>query len=160
MNANALQLLAILLGGLLGGAIFLFIVAIRGVEPRPRRGPGPLERFVKDVMSVRGLVAIVAGLLALLMTRWLVAGIGVALLAFAWRGIGGSSSERRAAARLEALATWTESLRDTIAGAVGLEQAIPSSLRVRRPDAARPAVQAGGPAAHQDAHGRRAAAVR
>jgi len=33
-------------------------------------------------------------------------------------------------ARLESLATWTESLRDTIAGAVGLEQAIPSSIRV------------------------------
>jgi Flp pilus assembly protein TadB len=33
-------------------------------------------------------------------------------------------------ARLEGLATWTESLRDTIAGAVGLEQAIPASTRV------------------------------
>ena len=36
-------------------------------------------------------------------------------------------------ARLEALATWTESLRDTIAGAVGLEQAIPASLRAAGP---------------------------
>jgi Flp pilus assembly protein TadB len=36
-------------------------------------------------------------------------------------------------ARLEALAAWTESLRDTIAGAVGLEQAIPSSLRAVAP---------------------------
>ena len=36
-------------------------------------------------------------------------------------------------ARLEALATWTESLRDTIAGAVGLEQAIPASSRVAAP---------------------------
>jgi Flp pilus assembly protein TadB len=36
-------------------------------------------------------------------------------------------------ARLEALATWTESLRDTIAGAVGLEQAIPASLRAAAP---------------------------
>ena len=35
--------------------------------------------------------------------------------------------------RLEGLAIWTESLRDTIAGAVGLEQAIPSSLRVAAP---------------------------
>ncbi len=31
--------------------------------------------------------------------------------------------------RVEALAMWTESLRDTIAGAVGLEQAIPASAR-------------------------------
>ena len=41
-------------------------------------------------------------------------------------------------ARLEALAAWTESLRDTIAGAVGLEQAIPSSLRVAAPSLQEP----------------------
>jgi Flp pilus assembly protein TadB len=52
---------------------------------------------------------------------------------FAWRGLSGAAGERRALARLEALATWTESLRDTIAGAVGLEQAIPASLRVAAP---------------------------
>ena len=34
--------------------------------------------------------------------------------------------------------TWTESLRDTIAGAVGLEQAIPSSLRVAAPSLQEP----------------------
>ena len=41
-------------------------------------------------------------------------------------------------ARLEGLAVWTESLRDTIAGAVGLEQAIPASLRVAAPSLAEP----------------------
>ena len=41
-------------------------------------------------------------------------------------------------ARLEGLAIWTESLRDTIAGAVGLEQAIPASLRVAAPSLAEP----------------------
>ena len=41
-------------------------------------------------------------------------------------------------ARLEALATWTESLRDTIAGAVGLEQAIPASLRAAAPSLREP----------------------
>jgi Flp pilus assembly protein TadB len=41
-------------------------------------------------------------------------------------------------ARLEGLATWTESLRDTIAGAVGLEQAIPSSLRIAAPSLQEP----------------------
>jgi Flp pilus assembly protein TadB len=54
----------------------------------------------------------------------------MALLAFSWRSLSGAASERRSTARLEGLATWTESLRDTIAGAVGLEQAIPSSIRV------------------------------
>jgi len=67
-----------------------------------------------------------------------VAGIGLALLVLAWRTLGGAAGERRAMARLEALATWTESLRDTIAGAVGLEQAIPSSLRVAAPSLQEP----------------------
>ena len=78
------------------------------------------------------------GALTLLATRWVVAAIGVALLALGWRSLGGASSERRAIARLEGLAAWTESLRDTIAGAVGLEQAIPSSLRAAAPSLREP----------------------
>ena len=112
--------------------MLLLAVAIRGCGPGARPGgrgwrggcanwPGCAGRG-----RARGVVALVA-------TRWLVAGVGVALLVFAWRGLSGAAGERRALARLEALATWTESLRDTIAGAVGLEQAIPASLRVAAP---------------------------
>jgi Flp pilus assembly protein TadB len=36
-------------------------------------------------------------------------------------------------ARIDALAAWTESLRDTIAGAVGLEQAIPATAHAAAP---------------------------
>jgi Flp pilus assembly protein TadB len=43
--------------------------------------------------------------------------------------MGGARGERRAAERLEALALWTESLRDTTAGSVGLEQAIIATSR-------------------------------
>jgi Flp pilus assembly protein TadB len=88
--------------------------------------------------GTRGALALLAGALTLLATRWIVAGIGLALLVLAWRTLGGAAGERRAMARLEALATWTESLRDTIAGAVGLEQAIPSSLRVAAPSLQEP----------------------
>ena len=87
---------------------------------------------------MRGAAALVLGALTLLFTHWLVAGVGVALLALGWRSLGGASSERRAIARLEGLASWTESLRDTIAGAVGLEQAIPSSLRAAAPSLQEP----------------------
>lgn len=51
----------------------------------------------------------------------------------AWRSLGGAAAERRAMNRLEGLAVWTESLRGTIVGAVGLEQAVPASLRVASP---------------------------
>ena len=85
------------------------------------------------MLSARGAVAVVTGILVLVATRWVVAGVGVALLAYSWRSLSGAGSERAAIARLEGLATWTESLRDTIAGAVGLEQAIPSSTRIAAP---------------------------
>ena len=63
-----------------------------------------------------------AGLLALVGTRWLVAAIGIGLLVAYWDKIAGSSSvEKLAILRLDALAQWTESLRDTIAGAIGAD---------------------------------------
>ena len=134
MNGNVDELLAIGLGGIIGGSVFVLVMAIRGVEVRqPGSGPSRLERIARDFVSPRGAISLLAGVLALLLTRWVVAGVAIALLAFSWRGLGGAVSERRAMERLEALATWTESLRDTIAGAVGLEQGIPSSLRVAGP---------------------------
>ena len=131
MNSSALPLLAVLAGALVGAGLFLLIAAIRGLPPQAKRsGPSTLERLVKDVFSIRGGVAVIVGILVLLITRWVVAGIGMALLTYSWRSLSGAASERKAMARLEGLATWTESLRDTIAGAVGLEQAIPASTRV------------------------------
>lgn len=130
-------LLAVLVGAVAGGGAFLLVVAFRGLTPGPA-GSGRLGRLVNDAVGVRGGVAVAAGLLALLATRWVVAGIGIALLAFSWNGLTGAGAERRALARLEGLATWTESLRDTIAGAVGLEQAIPASMRVAAPSLVEP----------------------
>jgi Flp pilus assembly protein TadB len=131
MTTSQLELLAIMAGALAGGGLFLFIAAVRGLPPKPgRTGPAPLERFVKDLFSIRGAVAVVVGIVVLVITRWVVAGAGMAMLAYSWRSLSGAASERRAMSRLEGLATWTESLRDTIAGAVGLEQAIPASTRV------------------------------
>ena len=134
MSTALNPLLAIVIGGLAGGALFLAILALYGLPPkRPGSGPGTIDRLRRDVFGTRGGVAIVTGILILLATRWVVAGIGVGLLAYHWRSVSGANSERAAIARLEGLATWTESLRDTIAGAVGLEQAIPSSTRIAAP---------------------------
>jgi Flp pilus assembly protein TadB len=86
------------------------------------------------------LLAVGAGVLALVLTRWVVAGIGIGLLVAGWhRLLGGSAAEQRGTARIEALATWTESLRDTIAGAIGLEQAVPATAATAAP-ALRPAL--------------------
>jgi Flp pilus assembly protein TadB len=132
-------LLGIVAGAVGGGGIFLLAVAVRGLPARPKSARATrLERGLRDMAGVRGATALVLGALTLLATRWVVAGIGVALLALGWRSLGGAASERKAIARLEGLAAWTESLRDTIAGAVGLEQAIPSSLRAAAPSLQEP----------------------
>jgi Flp pilus assembly protein TadB len=127
---SAYQLLAVLLGAAAGGGILLLVVAMRGLPARPDGTASRLDQWLRRLFSPQGAVGLVAGVVTLLATGWVVAAIGVALLVFSWRGVSGAASERRALARLEGLASWTESLRDTIAGAVGLEQAIPASLRV------------------------------
>ena len=127
-------LLAVLAGALGGCGLLLLVTAVRGRPPGPPgRRSTRLRRQLREIAGTRGALALLAGALTVAATRWIVAGIGLALLVLAWRTLGGAAGERRAMVRLEALATWTESLRDTIAGAVGLEQAIPSSLRVAAP---------------------------
>jgi Flp pilus assembly protein TadB len=133
-------LLAILCGAVAGGGVFLLFIGLRGLRPQPpgtQHGAGMADQL-RGIFGPRGAVAALIGVAALVATRWVVAGVGVAILAYSWRGLSGAASERRAMARLEGLAIWTESLRDTIAGAVGLEQAIPASLRVAAPSLAEP----------------------
>jgi Flp pilus assembly protein TadB len=136
---SANDLLAIVVGAIAWGGVFLLIMAIRGLPPAPPgSGPSWLEQQLRGLFGARGAIAALAGIAVLLATGWVVAGAGVAALAYSWHGLGGAASERRTLARLEGLAIWTESLRDTIAGAVGLEQAIPASLRVAAPSLIEP----------------------
>jgi len=127
--------LVMLAGAAVGGGLFLLGLALYGLPPRPAR-PGRRRdpRRTLDALSTRAAVAAVAGGLVLVVTGWPVAAAGAVLLVLAWRGLaGGAAEERLAMRRLEALAAWTESLRDTIAGAAGLEQAIPASVRAAAP---------------------------
>jgi Flp pilus assembly protein TadB len=134
-------LLAMLAGGVVGGGLLLLIAAIIGWAP-PQPGdarPGLAQRINTQALIRRLVIALVAALLALLITRWPVAAIAAALLGFFARSMfGGAAASRAEMAKLESLASWTESLRDTIAGAVGLEQAIPATynaagLQLKRP---------------------------
>jgi Flp pilus assembly protein TadB len=82
-------------------------------------------RVAAQRLGKRGPLILGVGLLSLVLTGWPVAGLAGAALVLAGPALfGGARAEKRAAARIEAVAVWTESLRDTIAGAVGLEQAI------------------------------------
>ncbi|MDH2413234.1 type II secretion system F family protein [Nocardioides sp. CER19] len=120
-------LLAIACGLVVGAGLFVAVLAIVGL---PERNPGKPRRQRASLQerTRRLVVGVVAGVLTLLLSRWIVAAVGIGLLVAFWDRIAGSSGvEKRAIARLEALAGWTESLRDTIAGAIGLEQAIPAT---------------------------------
>ncbi len=132
MNSN--QLLIVLLGAVVGGGIALFVYSLRAeVDPNKPVEPSSLLPTLKR-LGTRLPLAIGAGLLILLFTRWVVlAGATGLLVFFAPSLFGGARSERIAIARLEGLAAWTESLRDTIAGAVGLEQAIPATANAAAP---------------------------
>ncbi|MEV6286371.1 type II secretion system F family protein [Kribbella sp. NPDC051770] len=127
---NDRTLIALLCGAIVGGGILLLIIALRGTLPREET-PSLFKRS-RSADNRRQLTrlgaGVVVGLLVLVVTRWLVLAVALGLLAaMADRFFGGTGEERRAIERLEALATWTEALRDTIAGAVGLEQAIPAT---------------------------------
>ncbi|HET6168477.1 MAG TPA: type II secretion system F family protein, partial [Marmoricola sp.] len=120
-------LVAVGCGALLGLGVFTLVLAYVGVPARPAGRPRR-QRVSLQERTRRLVLGTVAGLLALLATKWVVAGLCIGLLVAYWDRITGSSAvEKRAIARLDALASWTESLRDTIAGAIGLEQAIPAT---------------------------------
>ncbi|MFS0886679.1 type II secretion system F family protein [Aeromicrobium sp. 179-A 4D2 NHS] len=132
--------LIMLLGALVGAGVLLVVI---GMSERDEDAPVRASRSLRDRIqgsARRALLGVGAGLIVLLLTGWPVLGIAIGLFVwFAPMLFGGVASEKRAMARLEGLAAWTESLRDTIAGAVGLEQAIPATAYAASP-AIRPAL--------------------
>lgn len=92
--------------------------------------PGIQLRSSLDRREARQVgVALIAALVALLVTRWALAGLAAGVVVFLWpRLFGGGRAGRRQLEKIEALAAWTESLRDTATAAAGLEQAIPATV--------------------------------
>jgi Flp pilus assembly protein TadB len=127
-------LLIVLLGAVVGGAVLMLIWAlIPQPESQTLSAPSPILEKLRKA-GARVPIAIGVALLILLLTRWPVAAVATGALVFAWPALfGGAGAETKAIARLEALAAWTESLRDTVAGAVGLEQAIPATAYAAGP---------------------------
>jgi Flp pilus assembly protein TadB len=131
---SATTLLAAILCGGVGVGIVLLVVGIRGTTPDPTAGPGLGDKVTRALHSpaFTGRVAggVVVGALTLVLTRWPVAAVGLALLVIFWPQLfGGTRAEQLQIARLEALVIWTEALRDTISAHASLEQAIPATTR-------------------------------
>ena len=129
-------LLIVLAGALAGGGVLLLINSLTPQEPAPHVSQSTILPGIAK-LGARVPFAVAAGFVLLLLTRWPVLAVAGGLLVFFGPALfGGAASEKKAIAKLEGLAAWTESLRDTIAGAVGLEQAIPATAYAAAPSIA------------------------
>ena len=117
---------AALCGLVAGLGLWLLIDGTRRRERPPARiGRGLLRRVGGAMTPVRLAAVITAAALTGVVTRWPVAMILAGLAAWALPAVlTGDRAHRRTQHQLEAIATWTENLRDTLAAAAGLEEAI------------------------------------
>lgn len=136
--------LATTTGALFGLGCLVLLFALNRVEPDAIVGATPGRRRTRDRTSKRRIRQLFAGIavaiIVLALSRWVVLAVVLGALVGFWdRLFGGARHERAAIARIEGLAGWIEALRDTIAGAVGLEQAIPATA-VNAAPSVRPAL--------------------
>ncbi|MFI7122653.1 type II secretion system F family protein [Amycolatopsis sp. NPDC049868] len=131
MNIDTTTMTAAALG--LGTAVGLLLIAAAWRRPSampPTSRPGALLRAVRDRAGDRRVllrlaVAVGVGALTGATTGWVVGAVLAA--AGTWflpRLVGPDRAHTRRVARIEAIASWTEMLRDVLSAAAGLEQAI------------------------------------
>jgi Flp pilus assembly protein TadB len=116
--------LAGLLGAGFAAGIVALIAGIRGTT-EPEKTPSG-EAANSDRLAMRAALAVVFGAGTYLFSRWPVFGVAAAALGWAAPSLfAGNAAAKSAIAKVEAIATWVENLRDTMAGgARGLAQAI------------------------------------
>ena len=123
-----MTLLAAMVGaGATGGLWLLADGARRRSRPHVIAAPRVIPHYVRR----RAALALSAGGVVAVLTRWPVAALAAA--AFGWAAtdlFGGRGDRERATARTEGVASWAEMLRDTMSGAHGLEEAITTSATV------------------------------
>lgn len=127
--------IGLLLGLGLGGSLLLLVTAVMGWRPRSsRRTPRWFTAVASPAARRRLVIALGAGVLVAVTTRWPVAVAAAVALIYLWPIMFGAGRMAHGQIeRLESLAVWTESLRDTVAGSVGLEEAINHSVSAAPP---------------------------
>jgi tight adherence protein B len=122
-----MTLVAALLGVGVAAGVLMIVSGLRlSAEPaRPPRLRTP-SRASERVAPAVGAAVVIGAL-----TRWPIAAIAVGVGAWYWPELfGGRAARERATTRTEAIAAWTEMLRDTISGAHGLEEAVLTTAAV------------------------------
>jgi hypothetical protein len=124
-----MTLVASLLGATFVGGLLIVLSAFR-VDSRSS-APSLAPTRIRQDMRRRAALAAGLGGTGLIVTRWPVAAVALAGLGwFSAELFGSSHSRELATARTEAIASWTEMLRDTMSGAHGLEETIITTAAV------------------------------
>lgn len=125
-------LAAAVLGAGIGLGLLLTAAGLRGRRVLARPGPSSFLAGLSDRLPLgRIAIAAGAGLLAALATGWVAGALLVTAAVLAVpRLVGGRRQREVAVARTEAIASWTEMIRDSIAAASGLEEAITATAPV------------------------------
>ena len=123
----------LVLAALAAGAGIGVLLVVAGLTGRPV--VGDLSEAVPRLASGRavGRIAVVAlvALLVLVATGWIAGAVLGAIAAWALPKIlGGKAAREDAISRTEAIASWTEMIRDSIVAASGLEEAIVATVGV------------------------------
>jgi tight adherence protein B len=132
--------LAAVWGAGIGLGLVLIGAGLRGVPFPSLRLRGTLTGPGGARGVTRIVLVLASGSLVWLLTGWPVGALLAALAAATLPAVRtGTGSQQAAVARIEAVAAWTEMLRDTLAGAAGIEQTIIATAPVA-PAPIRPAV--------------------
>lgn len=126
MTVASTAVIAGLVGGGFGLGIALLIAGLMGLGPRQPYRIRLWWSGLRDRINPRRVAAVaVVGVATALLTGWIAAGLLAALAVWALPALlGGGRQQAWRIERIEAIASWTEMLRDTLVAAAGLEQAI------------------------------------
>lgn len=124
---------AFVIAALAAGTALGLLLVIAGVSGRPvLDGIGGGARHVVTGPGItRAATCLGAFVIVWAVTSWIVGGVLAALAVVALPGVlGGRAQREKAIARTEAIASWTEMIRDSIVAASGLEEAIVATAPV------------------------------
>lgn len=138
MVANG-ALLAAAVAGLFVGGLILFAYSF--TEPPPRREKPPwLNREVSGTVLIWIAISVVIGLVCWFGSGWPAVGLGAAALVWVFKFWLRANRERAVYFKTtEAISTWVDMVKDSLAGGAGLSQAIEATVPVA-PDIVRPHV--------------------
>ncbi len=124
-------LIAPILGAIAGLGLFLLIAGFRGERIVPSIGHLFGTETSRELALSATLAALLIGVFVYLASGWPVAALGVAAMVLLIpRNLGDRREHASHVARTNAIASWTEMIRDNMAGAAGLEQALLASAQV------------------------------